>query len=267
MSGSDDRPMETGIASGVETVVHGVDFSGATKGGSGIRIATRRPGTPLSELRRVDRSGLRAEILLGLEEPGDRRHRWLIDAPFGIPAATLEACGVELDWRASVAWLASFQDPRDWRRAVRQVSRKEPKRVADRAAGTPLASMNLRVFKQTWTVMVEILDPLVEAGVRVEPLAGPRAAAVVVGEGCPASVLKRAGDSARGYKGRGEPPRARRVEIVERIQRDWGLSLASDVAARCIDDEGGDDLDAVLLTLDAWQGPPPSIAQVEGWVW
>ena len=267
MAAPDERLMETGVASDVETIVHGVDFSGATKGGSGIRIATRRPDEPLSELRRVDRSGLRAEILLGLEDSGRRRHRWLIDAPFGIPAATLEACGVDLDWRASVAWLASFQDPRDWRRAVRQVSRKEPKRVADRAAATPLASMNLRVFKQAWTVMVEVLDPLVEAGVRVEPLAGSSASPVVVGEGCPASILKRGGDSARGYKGRGEPPRSRRAEIVARIERDWGLSLASEVAARCVDDEGGDDLDAVLLTLDPWQGPPPSIAAVEGWVW
>ncbi len=267
MSGSDDRSKETGDASVPATIVHGVDFSGATKGGSGIRIATRRPDAALSELRRVDRGGLRDEILTGLEDPGGQRHRWLIDAPFGIPVATLEACGVDPDWRASVAWLASFEDPRDWRRAVRQVSRKEPKRAADRAAGTPLASMNLRVFKQTWTVMVEILDPLVEAGVRVEPLAGPRAASVVVGEGCPASVLKRRGDSARGYKGRGEPPRSRRMEIVERIHRDWGLSLAPDVAMRCIEDEGGDDLDAVLLTLDAWHGPPPAIAEVEGWVW
>lgn len=246
---------------------HGVDFSGAASGGSGIRIATRFPGEPLTDLRRLDRPGLRRMILDGLAENDGRHHRWLIDAPFGIPLPTLEACGVDLNWEASVAWMASFRDPRDWRRAVRKVSRKEPRRVADRAASTPLASMNLRVFKQTWTAMVELLEPLLRAGVRIEPMAGPFGSSVVVAEGCPASVLKRGRDSARGYKGTGEPPRRRRMEIVAKMRADWGLALDSDVAARCVADEGGDDLDAVLLTLDPWQGPPPAEGLVEGWVW
>lgn len=254
-------------AEGDPLIRHGVDFSGAASGGSGIRVATRLPGEPLTDLRRLNRAGLRHLILEGLKESGGRNHRWLIDAPMGIPLPTLEACGVEPDWEASVAWLASFRDPRDWRRAVRKISRKEPRRVADRAAGTPLASMNLRVFKQTWTAMVELLQPLLEAGVRVEPMAGPFGSSVVVAEGCPASVLKRAGDSARGYKGKGDPPRQRRAEIVARMRSDWGLTLDREIANRCITDEGGDDLDAVLLTLDPWQGPPPAIARIEGWVW
>ena len=249
------------------TIRHGVDFSGATSGGSGIRIATRRPGSPVQEIRRVDRGRLRREILAGLDASGGERHVWLVDAPFGLPIASLEACGIDRDWRASAEWLACFEDPREWRRAVRKVSRKEPKRWADRASRTPMASMNLRVFKQTWTAMVEILLPLVAEGVRVEPLAGPSDSNVVVGEGCPASVLKRRGDSSRGYKGRTDANRERRREIFERLVSEWGLEVGELVPERCIEDAGGDDLDALLLTLDPWQGPPPVEAQVEGWVW
>lgn len=246
-------------------VRHGVDFSGADGGGSGIRLATRVGDEPVHRIDRLDRRGLRDRILDSTRD--GERHLWLIDAPFGLPLRTLEACGIDRDWRASVDWLASFGSPRDWRRAVRARDRKEPKRTADRIAATPLASMNLRVFKQTWTAMVEILGPLVEAGVRVDPLDGPIDARVVVGEGCPASVLKRRGDSARGYKGPGDPPRDRREEIIHRGIAAWGLNATDVVLDRCHQDEGGDDLDALLLTLDPWHGPPPAEAWVEGWVW
>lgn len=246
-------------------VRHGVDFSGADGAGSGIRLATRVGDEPVRRLERLDRRGLRDRILASARD--GERHLWLVDAPFGLPLRTLEACGIASDWRASVDWLASFGSPRDWRRAVRAIDRKEPKRTADRVAATPLASMNLRVFKQTWTVMVEILAPLVDAGIRIDPMAGPIDARVVVAEGCPASVLKRGGDSAKGYKGTGQPPRDRREAILRRAIDDWDLLADESVFDRCHDDEGGDDLDALLLTLDPWQGPPPAEARVEGWVW
>ncbi|MBC03482.1 MAG: hypothetical protein CMJ34_09315 [Phycisphaerae bacterium] len=246
---------------------HGVDFSGATSGGSGIRIATRRPDQPVQELQCVDRGDLRRQILAGLRDESNERHLWLIDAPFGIPIATLEACGVDVNWSSSLEWLASFPNPREWRRGVRRIIRKEPKRWTDRASATPLASMNLRVFKQTWTVMVEILAPLIAEGVRVEPMAGPRDSKVVVVEGCPASVLKRGGDPARGYKGRTDANRERRERILDRAVDEWGLRVSDPIADRCIADAGGDDLDALLLTLDPWQGPPVAEAIVEGWVW
>ena len=246
-------------------VRHGVDFSGADSGGSGIRVATRFGDDPVDRIERLDRGGLRDRILASTAD--GERHVWLVDAPFGLPLRTLDSCGVERDWRASVAWLASFDSPRDWRRVVRKTDRKEPKRTADRVASTPLAPMNLRGFKQTWTAMVEVLSPVLEAGVRVDPMAGGIDARVVVAEGCPATVLKRRGDSARGYKGPGEPPRTRREEILRRGLASWDLRATERVLDRCCDDQGGDDLDALLLTLDPWQGPPPGEAVVEGWVW
>ena len=138
--------------------------------------------------------------------------------------------------------------------------------MADRAASTPLASMNLRIFKQTWTAMVELLQPLAMAGVRIEPLAGPKDSRVVVAEGCPASILKRGGDSSRGYKGKSDSNRDRRREILAIAHRRWGLRISEAVADRCIDGTAGDDLDAVLLTLDPLVTVYPPEALVEGWV-
>ena len=248
--------------------MHGVDFSGSDAGGeAGIRVATRQAGSEgvVDRIERIDRAGLRRRIIAGLET-GDQ-HRWLIDAPFGIPLATLEACGIEATWEATVRWMASFDSPRDWRRGVRSMTRKEPRRVADRNSWTPLASMNLRIFKQTWTAMVELLVPLAAAGVRVEPLAGPVGSNVVVAEGCPASLLKRAGDSARGYKGRTEGNRQRRNEILSIARSDWGLRVAEEAASQALAGQGGDDLDAVLLTLDPLVTVIPAEATVEGWVY
>ncbi|MDG2021511.1 MAG: DUF429 domain-containing protein [Phycisphaerales bacterium] len=249
-------------------VIHGVDFSGADAGGeAGIRIASRPcvAESVVDRIERLDRTGLRRRILASLDDGHD--HLWLIDAPFGLPLATLEACGIPKDWSKTVEWMASFRTPRDWRRGVRGVTRKEPRRLADRAAATPLASMNLRIFKQTWTAMVELLRPLAEAGVRIEPLAGPRDSRVVVAEGCPASILKRGGDSSRGYKGKDASNRDRRREILEVAHHRWGLRISETVAGRCIDGTAGDDLDAVILTLDPLVTVVPPEASVEGWVY
>lgn len=248
--------------------LHGVDFSGSDAGGAaGIRIATRESGPQgvVERIERIDRAGLRRRIVAGLDT--EDAHQWLIDAPFGVPLATLEACGIEATWEATVRWMASFDSPRDWRRGVRSMTRKEPRRTADRNSWTPLASMNLRIFKQTWTAMVELLVPLAAAGVRVEPLAGPGDSKVVVAEGCPASLLKRAGDSARGYKGPTEGNRQRRAEILDTARKDWGLRIAEEAASQAVAGQGGDDLDAVLLTLDPLVTVIPSEASIEGWVY
>ena len=149
-------------------VIHGVDFSGADAGGeAGIRIASRPcvAESVVDRIERLDRTGLKRRILASLDDGHD--HLWLIDAPFGLPLPTLEACGIPDDWSKTVEWMAGFRTPRDWRRGVRGVTRKEPRRLADRAAATPLASMNLRIFKQTWTAMVELLRPLADAGEEV----------------------------------------------------------------------------------------------------
>lgn len=130
-----------------------------------------------------------------------------------------------------------------------------------------MAPMNLRLFKQTWTLVCEVLLPLAEAGVRIEPVAASGDGRIVVAEGCPASVLQARGWPHRGYKGRGDPPRQRRAELLDRLVHEDGFEIAAAIAEQAITDEEGDVLDAILLVTDPLCGPPPAEAVREGWVY
>lgn len=244
--------------------VHGVDFSGADSGGRAkIVIATRDEDGAVSIRRGVDRVALRRTILDGVEDP--TLDLWRIDAPFSLPEITFERHGIERDWLALARWMADFDSPRDWRRALRAVDRKEPRRACDRAARTPMAPMNLRVFKQTWTVICEVLLPLAEAGVHIPPVHVTDSTTLVT-EGCPASVLGFRGETARGYKGREEANRLRRRELVGRLAG-WGVALTPEQRREAESDPEGDVLDALLLLTDPACLVPPASARLEAWVW
>ncbi|MCE2881495.1 MAG: hypothetical protein LW636_03915 [Planctomycetaceae bacterium] len=267
------------LSSSGRLVLHGVDFSGADGGGAAkIRIAERElaPRSAIHVRGRIDRNGLRKAIL---ESAADgREHLWRIDAPFGLPLECFAASRPEgmaegeLSWRAVAEWMAGFDTPRDWRGAMRDMSKREPKRACDREFRTPLAPMNLRVFKQTFTVITEILLPLADAGIAIEPVSMPAggAARVRVAEGCPASILLRRGWPARGYKGGGEPPRIVREEIIRLLRRD-GLEIPSNLAVEAIHDEEGDLLDAMIMVTAPLEVPIPAelaaTAAVEAWVY
>jgi len=272
---------QTAVAAAGSTIIHGVDFSGADGGGAAkIRIAERELSSrsAVAVRPRVDRNGLRKAILASQDD--GRRHIWRIDAPFGLPlecfaeerpeGLTLSADG-SFTWRAVAEWMDTFPNARSWRGAMRDMSRREPKRACDRALATPMAPMNLRVFKQTYTVITEILLPLAREGVAIDPVEMPLGAApaVRVCEGCPSSVLRHQGWPHKGYKGGGDPPRRLREEFV-RLLRKEGLEIASETAVEAIHDEEGDLLDALILTLPLIEGTlmaeHEKQAHVEAWV-
>jgi hypothetical protein len=247
-------------------LLHGVDFSGADSGGAAkIRIVTRDLADARAPLRpepRSDREKLKRTILASASD--GRSHVWRIDAPFSLPLETLEAHRVGPTWLDMARWMREFGTPRGWRVALRDTSRREPRRTCDRVFHAPMAPMNLRVFKQTWTLICEVLLPLAEAGVRIDAVHETASPATLV-EGCPASVLHLREWPARGYKGKGEPPRALRAELLKRLDRD-GLRVPKPMADEAIADEEGDLLDAILLVTDPVAGPPPAEAVREGWI-
>jgi hypothetical protein len=250
-------------------ILHGGDFSGADSGGAAkIRVVDRNMrarGEPVHLRGRFDRKTLLRQMLETAREPGE--HQWRIDAPFSLPIETLDAFKIPHDWMAMARWMANFGSPRGWRHDIRTVHRKEPKRACDRAESTPMAPMNLRVFKQTWTLIAEVLLPLAEAGVHIEPLVHRSPASrMVVYEGCPSSILQRFGWPAKGYKGEGAPPREVRASIVERLPS-VGVSMHASLAREAIDDAEGDLLDAILLTTAPTQTVVPAEASIEAWVY
>jgi hypothetical protein len=136
-----------------------------------------------------------------------------------------------------------------------------------------MAPMNLRVFKQTFTLITEILLPLAREGVAIDPVTmvdGAKTPNVRVCEGCPASVLRHLGWPHKGYKGGGEPPRRLREDLV-RLLRKEGLEIASETAVEAIHDEEGDLLDALILTTPLIEGTLPAElvaqARIEAWVY
>ncbi len=274
-------------------ILHGVDFSGADSGGSHkIRVATRvtrgtrgapmqpssapragargRDGGPRSEapettVERMDRRGLLERIRASAADGS--LHFWRIDAPVGLPMSTLASHGLGGDWRTVAEWMESFGGARPWRAALRSADRTEPRRMADSDARTPMAPMNLRVFKQTWTLVCEVLLPLAREGtVSIEPMMPVRGATVSVGEGCPASVLQRRGWPSRAYKGKGEPPQRVREEILRRL-RGAGVRTSAAVQRQAAEDTEGDMVDALILATDPCACAVPREALVEGWVW
>lgn len=250
-------------------ILHGVDFSGADSGGAAkIRVVERNlraRGEPIVSRGRCDRRALLRQILDSAKAPGE--HLWRIDAPFSLPLETLDAFEVPHDWLAMARWMADFGSPRGWRHDIRQIHRKEPKRLCDRAESTPMAPMNLRVFKQTWTLICEVLLPLAEAGVHIEPVVRTAEdSRTIVCEGCPSSVLQRFGWPHKAYKGQGDPPRVVRATILERLPS-VGVRVPEAVAREAMDDAEGDLLDAILLVTSPVQTVVPAAGLVEAWVY
>lgn len=249
-------------------ILHGVDFSGADSGGAAkIRVVTRdgaAPGAPVVSAGRMDRRGLVRAILASAQD--GRMHTWRIDAPMSLPAEVASEFALPADWLALAKWMHAFGSPRLWRTELRSRMRREPRRACDTALSTPMSPLNLRVFKQTWTFICEVLVPLSEAGIRIEPAFAGTNPDVVVCEGCPASVLHSKGWPRRGYKGGGEPPRALRSEMID-LLREAGIDIPAAMAEEAIRDEEGDLLDAILLVMPPFHTVVPEVAKVEGWVY
>lgn len=235
----------------------GIDFSAAADAGRAIWLAEG-----------VDRDGrlqvlslLPAEVLPGGGRARDsalaalRSHLAAlgpavvgIDAPNSLPRQVMTA-----DWPA---WLSGFAathpTPEDFRAACRQASGgRELRRPADVAAKTPFAPWNLRLYRQTWHSVAGLYGPLVAAqAVTVAPFQPPRAGRPRLAEICPASTLKRLG-LYRPYKGRGEALLARRKVILAALRRETPLDLPKALAARALENEGGDALDALVALAAA----------------
>ena len=279
--------------------VFGVDFSAARDAGRHIWICRAHPGSdgirvdsidPLSGLPggAVDReTALPALVQKVTESP---RSAWGFDFPFGLPKAILSALAPAVsrygDQLGVVAGLAQADILRA--RCIGVSPDAELRRRTDDEASTPFSPYNLRVYKQTFHGLTEVVRPLharpevavlpfdalPQAGAQAGAEAGAQAAGVQTGERlpfnraasgamphiyllevCPASVLAKLDYPKRGYKGGGESATEARQGLLRRLIDD---SLVRPMPRaqrnRVIDDEEGNALDAVLTAVGAWRG-------------
>jgi hypothetical protein len=245
--------------------IHGVDFSGATQAGRKIWIAS---GVIRRQTLQIE-GCCRGETLPG---SGPERDRCLaalrdvirsepsgvfgLDFPFGLPQALVQAT----DW---TSFLAAFPErypsPLKFRLAwLAAGGSGEMKRLTDRESRTPFSPGNLRLYRQTYFGLRDLLGPLVrEQAACVLPMQPVRADRAWLMEICPASTLKRA-RLYRPYKG-GHTPSERaqravaRARILDELEASGPLSVPEKVRAAALADPDGDALDSILAALATFQ--------------
>lgn len=240
------------------TTFIGLDFSGARDAGRHAWISQGRAHhsrlevwdcRPVAEL---PGSGIAREVCLPalarwISELGD----CLIgcDFPFSLP---LEVMGFE-GWEMCVASFARrFPTPEALRAACRSQEGRERRRQTDRETRAPFAPGNLRLYRQTYYGIRDVLSPLTQAGaVSVLPFQRLIPDRPWLIEVCPAVTLRRLGLYGCSYKGPGERRRLERWRLLDRLV-ELGMQLPARVRQRALDDDGGDALDSLVALLTAW---------------
>lgn len=258
-SAAADAGRKTWIAEGA------IDAGGALVVVSLVR-ASELPGGA------VERDGALAALVAWIAELGDAVVG--MDFPFGLSRELVE----EVDYPSFLREFGSrFATSADFRaRCTERAGGRELKRAADVSARTPMSPYNLRLHRQTFHGIRDVVAPLVCSGAaRAAPMCGDGAwAGPTLIEICPASTLKR--DGLYGpYKGPGEEHLARRRAIVRALEIAGRVKkLSRSMRSRVLDDAGGDALDSVIAaeaSARAWRDGLRAPgrgreAMVEGWV-
>jgi hypothetical protein len=196
-----------------------------------------------------------------------------LDFPFGLPRSLVP----DGTWREFVlAFADRYPSAEAFRLACREATGPfELKRVTDRIARTPFSPYNIRVYRQTYAGIAELLAPLIrEDAVRVPPMQAPADGKATLLEICPASCLL-ASRLRVPYKGRGSELRAARAHILAEMLGARRVSLPPGLDSVLVDDPGGDALDSLIAAVSVLETLPdiahsaesvPEGALVEAWV-
>ena len=237
--------------------IYGVDFSGGANAGKKIWIASgcvENGALRIDECRRAqdlpgsgaDRDPALAALRAFIAAQPDSAIG--LDFPFSLPRALLGEDG----WPRFVeSFPERFPTPESFRAACRAASGgAELKRVTDLECRTPFSPYNLRLYRQTYYGLRDVLGPLARRRrVCVLPMQPARPGRPWLLEICPASTLKRA-NLYGAYKGKTPRHRSMRARILGWLRTEGGLSLAPAATRSAIlADADGDALDSVIA---AW---------------
>ena len=238
--------------------ISGVDFSGAKEEAGRNRklwVASWRPDQRLVSLE------------CGGGDPGFGRRAlaerivragglWVIDFPFGPPAAVARAAGWRT-WQEYLAWCGDARGPTALRDELRATlaAKAVPwstRRMIDLETSATWFPFFEQLYRQTITGARDVLSRLdsVERGQAVvPPFHGwyePTSTRSVVVEGFPGWTLRGMGLCSSGYKGSSEDARDGRAAIVDAL-RERGVPIGDADCGRAVDDEEGDATDALVL--------------------
>ncbi|MCI0339931.1 MAG: hypothetical protein L0216_02065 [Planctomycetales bacterium] len=234
--------------------VFGVDFSGARDAGRRIWVARL---VLADALLRIDTCVAAADLPGG----GEERDRALaalrdliartpggtfgLDFPFGVHRDLVLPQG---NWREFVLGFPErYPTPDKFREScLARAQGRELARLSDREWRTPWSPYNIRLYKQTWHGIAGLLHPLVREGAAsVLPMLALDAGKPAILEVCPSSTLRREGIAAS-YKGRTPEHLEARELILRHLREHLRIEVPDPVAARVVEDAGGDALDSIL---------------------
>lgn len=262
----------------------GVDFSAAAAAGRRIWIAS---GSLNGRTLRVE-DCRRAEDLAGSGATRDQCVPALrafitthpasifgLDFPFGLPRSMVP----DRTWQDFVLSFAErYPDPEAFRGSCQAAAPgAELRRETDLAARTPFSAYNLRLYRQTYVGIRDVLGPLIREGQAcVLPMQRRLSGKPWLVEICPASTLKRyLPDLYRPYKGTKPGHLEQRTRILARLERSALVSIPDRaLRAMILRDTGGDALDSVIAASAAPRALEPlverrrthSAAAIEGHV-
>ena len=242
--------------------IFGIDFSGSVNAGQKIWIASGRVEDDRLVIEKCIRgealpgsSRVRAACLAALREficsAGDSLIG--LDFPLSVPGELL----------AGQTWLQfirtfemRFATPQQFRQdCFNRSPGRELKRRTDRETRTPFSPYNLRLYRQTFYGLHDVIAPLVrQRAVRVLPMQVRHPGLPGLIEICPASTLKRI-MLYHPYKGRSSERRAERLTIIRALRR-AGVQLAGQLKLIVLADPEGDALDSVLAAWAAFRAWP-----------
>ncbi|MCS7072274.1 MAG: DUF429 domain-containing protein [Anaerolinea sp.] len=253
----------------------GVDFSGGIDAGRKIWIAEGRISGGQLHVLNLQRA---CELPGGAEERGvaiTALRDWIAAQPGG----TLIGCDFPFSLARSMlrhstwdAFAAAFGGDYPQAEALFEAGRAagSPYRQTDREARTPFAPCNLRLYRQTYYGIRDLLAPIAAAGqARILPFHDPTPELPGLIEVCPASLLK-ARRWYLSYKGPDRQPA--RAQILDRLI-DSGVVISDTFSVTVLDDAGGDALDSVIAAVcaahavDQIAQPVDALSRLEGRVY
>jgi Protein of unknown function (DUF429) len=255
MPGAGGRPRSGRRLSEPNRRIFGLDFSGAVDAGRRAWLAEGRPTPdgleilscrPVSALPggAIDRATALAALRSFIAGTPDA----IIgcDFPFSLPRAHIEAAS----WPDFIDGFRHADALTFYEHCRRSSCGKEPKRATDVESKTPWCAFNIRLYRQSFHGMAELLRPLVTEGkALVLPMQSHAPGLPWLIETCPASALRHFGWRGS-YKGAalGE----QRRNILHRLTEAGLLRpLPQSLQALVADNPGGDALDSMVAALAA----------------
>jgi hypothetical protein len=169
-----------------------------------------------------------------------------LDFPFGLPRLLADYD----DWESFVlAFPHDYASAEAFRQGCRGAAQgRELRRVTDRVARTPFSPYNIRLYRQTYYGIRDLLRPLIQkTQACVLPMQEAEEDKPWLLEICPASTLKRGGLYAP-YKGGRDEHRSARLRILRELEA-RAIAIRPGLRSTIVDDVGGDALDSVVAAL------------------